>query len=90
MQAYVNWTILVNEASAGCAFVAAGLWLYSARVEIWADGQTTARRDNFVLDKDGRPYDLAGTARAQSRWSAYAAIAAAAAAVLQGVATMIS
>ena len=82
-------TVLANEASAVSAFAAAGLWLYSARVEVWADGQTAPRRDNMVILKGGRMYDVTGTAQAQSRWSAYAAIAAALAAVLQGLASFI-
>jgi hypothetical protein len=48
-----------------------------------ADGQTTARLDNIVIRKDRRMFDVSGTAEAQSRWSAYAAIAASAAAALQ-------
>lgn len=34
MEGHVNWTLLANEASAGCVFIAASLWLYSARVEV--------------------------------------------------------
>ncbi|MET4827825.1 hypothetical protein ABH972_005414 [Bradyrhizobium ottawaense] len=86
---HVNWPLLANGASAVCAFVAAGLWLYSAHVEVWADGQTGPRRDNMVILKGGRMYDVTGTAQAQSRWSAHAAIAAALAAVLQGLAPLI-
>jgi len=85
----MTFSVLVNEASALCAFVAAGLWLYSARIEVWADDQSAPRRDNMVILKGGRMYDVTGTAQAQSRWSAYAAIAAALAAVLQGLASII-
>jgi hypothetical protein len=42
-------------------------------------------RDNIVILKQGRMFDLSGTAEAQSRWSAYAAIAAAVAATLQAM-----
>lgn len=84
----MNWVAVANWLSAGCAFVAAALWLYSARVEVWADGQTAPRGDNMVIWKKGRLYDVTGTAEAQSRWSAYAAIAAAAAAILQGLALL--
>lgn len=42
----------------------------------------------MVILKEGRMYDVTGTAEAQSRWSAYAAIAAAAAAILQGLALL--
>ena len=90
MQSHANWSFLANEASAGCAFIAAGFWLYSARVEVWADGQLAPRRDNMVIEKKGRMYDVTGTAQAQSRWSAYAAIAAAVAAVIQGLASLMS
>lgn len=86
----MNWTLLTNGASAGCAFIAAGLWLYSARVEVWADGQTGPRSDNMVILKKGRMYDVTGTAQAQSRWSAFAAIAAAVAAILQGLSLLVS
>ena len=86
----MNLSALVNWLAAGCAFVAAALWLYSARVEVWADGQAAPRSDNMVILKEGRMYDVTGTAEAQSRWSAYAAIAAAAAALLQGLALLMS
>jgi hypothetical protein len=66
-----------------CAIAAAVLWLKSANVEVWADGQTGPRPDNMVMWKDGQSCDFTGTAEAQSRWSAYAAMAAAAAACLQ-------
>jgi hypothetical protein len=39
----------------------------------------------MVILKNGRMFDVTGTAEAQSRWSAYAAIAAAAAATLQAL-----
>jgi hypothetical protein len=57
----------------------------SARVEVWADGQTGPRQDNMVILKNGRMFDVTGTTEAQSRWSAYAAIAEAAAATLQAL-----
>lgn len=82
--------ILANWLSAFCACLAAGLWLYSARVTVWADGQTAPRRDNMIIEKQGRMYDVTGTAQAQSLWSAYAAIAAAAAAVFQGLALLLN
>jgi hypothetical protein len=88
MEVLVNWSLLANEVSAGCAFIAAGLWLYSAHVEVWADGKIGPRRDSLIIEKDGRPYNVTGTAQAQSRWSAYAASAAAVAAILQGLALL--
>ena len=84
----MNWTAWANWLSAGCAFTAAALWLCSVHVKVWADHQTGPRPDNMVIWKNGRMYDVTGTAEAQSRWSAYAAIAAAAAAILQGFALL--
>jgi len=75
----------INLLSAAFAIAAAILWLQSARVEVWADGQTAPRQDNIVILKNGRMFDVSGTAEAHSRWSAYAAIAAAAAAALQAL-----
>jgi hypothetical protein len=75
----------VNILSAICAIAAALLWLQSARVKVWADGQTGTRQDNIVILNNGRMFDVTGTAEAQSRWSAYAAMAAAAAAALQAI-----
>lgn len=86
----MNWITLANWLSSGCAFVAAGLWLYSAHVEVWADDQSGPRADNMIILKDGRKYDVTATVAAQSRWSAYAAVAAAAAAVLQGLALLMN
>jgi hypothetical protein len=39
----------------------------------------------MVILKNGRMFDVTGTAEAQSRWSAYAAMAAAVAATLQAL-----
>ena len=75
----------INLLSAAFAIVAAILWLQSARVEVWADGQIAPRQDNMVILKNGRTFDVTGTAEAQSRWSAYAAMAAAVAATLQAL-----
>ncbi|WP_298257836.1 hypothetical protein [Bradyrhizobium sp.] len=68
---------------ATAAIAAALLWIKSATVEVWADGQTEAKSTNMVMYKNGRLYDVTGTAEAQSTWSARAAYAAAAAAALQ-------
>jgi microcompartment protein CcmL/EutN len=76
----------INILSAVSAIAAALLWLKSARVEIWADGQTAPQQGNLVILKDGRKFDVTGTAREQSKWSAYAAYAAAVAAALQALA----
>jgi hypothetical protein len=75
----------INLLSAAFAIAAAILWLQSARVEVWADGQIAPRQDNMVILKNGRMFDVTGTAEAQSRWSAYAAMAAAVAATLQAL-----
>jgi hypothetical protein len=68
----------VNLLSAVFAITAAILWLQSARVEVWADGQTGPQQDKMVILRNGRMFDVTGTAEAQSRWSAYAAAVAAA------------
>lgn len=73
----------LNILSAVCAVAAALLWFQSARVAVWADGQKGPRSDNMVISKNGRLYDVSGTAQAQSKWSGYAAIAAGVAALLQ-------
>ena len=75
----------INLLSAAFAIAAAVLWLQSARVEVWADGQIAPRQDNMVILKNGRMFDVTGTAEAQSRWNAYAAMAAAVAATLQAL-----
>jgi hypothetical protein len=75
----------INFLSAAFAIAAAILWLQSARVEVWAEGQIARRQDNMVILKNGRMFDVTGTAEAQSRWSAYAAMAAAVAATLQAL-----
>ena len=75
----------VDILSALCAIAAAGLWFQSARVEVWVDKQTGPRQDNMVIRKEGRLFDVTGTAEAQSRWSAAAACAAAFAATLQAL-----
>lgn len=79
----------VNGLSAAFALAAATLWLKSARVQVWADGQAGPQGDNMVMWKNGRMFDVTGTAEAQSRWSAYAAYAAAVAAALQAAAVFL-
>jgi hypothetical protein len=76
----------VNILSAICAIAAAFLWIKSARVKVWADGQMAGQPDNLVILRDGRKFDVTATAQAQSKWSARAAYAAAAAALLQALA----
>ncbi|WP_448035164.1 hypothetical protein [Bradyrhizobium liaoningense] len=73
----------IDILTAVCAIVAAGLWIKSAHVQVWADGQAGPKATNMVIEKNGRKYDVTGTAEEQSMWSAYAAYAAAAAALLQ-------
>jgi hypothetical protein len=74
--------------SALFAVSAAALWFYSAKVEVWADDQQGPRSDNMIILKDGRQFDVTGTAQAQSRWSAYAAVAAGLSALLQAIALL--
>jgi hypothetical protein len=75
----------INILSAICAIAAAVLWIISARVEVWVDGQAGVSAERLVIIKDGRKFDVTGTAQAQSDWSSYAAFAAAAAAALQAL-----
>ena len=75
--------------SAGAAIVSAGLWAWSFRVGVQASdepdklGMVPA---SITDTKTGN--DWHATLRAQSRWNAWAAIAASVAAVLQGIATV--
>lgn len=80
----------VDIATAICAILAALLWIKSAGVEVWADGQTGPKSTNMVITKNGRMYDVTGTVEAQSTWSAYAAYAAAAAAAFQALGVIIA
>jgi hypothetical protein len=75
----------VNGLAGLLALIAAALWFYSAKVAIWADGRQGPRGDNMVIWKNGRLYDVTGTAAVQSRWSAYAAVAAGLSALLQTI-----
>ena len=80
----------IDLMSAAFAILAATLWIKSARVQVWADGQMGPQGTNMVMWKNGRLYDVTGTAEAQSRWSSYAAYAAAAAALLQAAGTILT
>jgi hypothetical protein len=85
----MNIKAAINLASAVFAALAAVLWLKSAGSKYGADGQVGPLSDRMIINKDGRLYNVTGTAEAQSRWSAYGAIAAAAAAALQAVAVLL-
>jgi hypothetical protein len=80
----------VDSLSAVCAVTAAVLWLISAKVKVWADGQTEPLPDRSIIIENGRLLNYTGTAREQSRWSSYAAFAAAAASGLQGLSAYLS
>lgn len=80
---------IINCLSAAFAFAAAVLWIMSARVEVWADGQMEPRSDNMVILLDGRKFDVTGTMRKSSRLSGYAAIAAAMAALFQAAGSFV-
>jgi len=82
--------IYADISSALCAIIAAVMWIRSARVEIYADGQTGPLSTNLVIEKNGRKFDVTATVDAQSRWSAYAAYAAAASAALQARGLLLS
>ena len=78
----------INVLSALFAIAAAVLWIKSANVQVWADGQLGPKGTNMVMWKNGRLFDVTGTAEAQSRWSAWAAYAAAA--TLQALAAFLT
>ncbi|UVO33800.1 hypothetical protein KUL72_19970 [Bradyrhizobium arachidis] len=71
------------------AIIAAWLWIKSAQVEVWADGQTEAKPTSNVINKNGRLFDVTATMQSQSDWSARAAYAAAVAASLQAAGVIV-
>jgi len=74
----------LNLMSAALAFAAAGLWYRSVKVRVPPSDQQDEDGmypSSIVMD-DGS--DFIETAKAQSRWNRYAALAAAFAAVFQG------
>ncbi|WP_222518462.1 hypothetical protein [Spiribacter salinus] len=76
--------VSLNSMSAALAFFAAGLWYRSVKVRVPPSDQQDEDGMNplsIVMD-DGS--DFIETAKAQSRWNRYAALAAASAAVFQG------
>jgi hypothetical protein len=83
----------LNLGAAAAALVAAVLWWYSTSVsvpfvekkqgDLWLGGIS-------VVDGQGVRTDPFGTAMAQGRWSRWAAMAAAVAAALQGVALLLA
>lgn len=88
---------LVNYASAGFAFCAAGLWFWASRAEAESDYtgaiQPGAKHINFhggygpiLVKSSGKRVDLNATAALQGRLNSYAAAAAGVAAILQGIA----
>ena len=79
---------MIDLATAVFAILAAVLWIKSARAQVWADGQKGPQGTNKVIWKNGRLYDVTGSAEEQSKWSGYAAYAAAA--LLQAVGTVVS
>lgn len=83
----------LNLGAAGAALVAAGLWGYSTwvskpYVEHTVDGWTSGG----VVEDDGRGRltDPFASAKAQALWNRWAALAAAVAAGLQGIALLIA
>lgn len=80
----------IDLSTAAFAVVAALLWIRSAHVKVWADGQIGPKATNMVISRNNRLYDVTGTATAQSKWSAYAAYAAAASALIQATGSISS
>ncbi len=82
---------ILNIAAAACAILAAGLWWKASVVFAppSASGGAWGGATITVTDSKGRPYDPFDTAVLQSRWNKWAAMAASAAALLQGVALLI-
>ncbi|MCX4177693.1 MULTISPECIES: hypothetical protein [Paraburkholderia] len=84
----------LNIVSAVAAFTAAGLWFWSTRVEVeyveptavegWIPGSITFDKDN------GTRIDPFATGVEQARWSRWAALAASAAALFQGIAAILA
>lgn len=82
--------VVINGVSAAAAFVAAFLWLVSARRVVGPNYDGGPAGSQLVLvDRKGNEFDPAATLFAQSRWSAWAAIAAGVAAGCQGFATLL-
>ena len=76
--------VALNSMSAAFAFLAAGLWYRSVKVRVPpSDQQDEDGMYPFSIAMDDGS-DFIETARAQSRWNRYAALAAASAAVFQG------
>ena len=72
--------------SAFLAIVAAVLWYVSSKVRVLSPSKEGIKGPDMILE--GR-YSLVGTAAAQARWSSRAAVAAAAAAIFQGIAVLL-
>ena len=81
----------LNCGSALFAIIAAILWFYSAfGTNVYLPNiPPTARSDQMIMTKNGRPYNLTESLFNQSKWSGYAAIAAGAAAALQALALIL-
>ena len=81
----------VQLLSAAAAIVSAALWVWSARVSVKAD--ETPDEDGMIpasITDSETGAGLHATLKEQSRWNAWAALAASVAAVFQGIATLMS
>jgi len=87
----------LNLLSAFFAVLAALAWIFSARVRAYPIDDPEPRppgpsyptpKIGFGIDRMGRQYELFSTLRLQSKWSACAALLAAAAAISQASATV--
>ncbi|MFP3801849.1 hypothetical protein [Paraburkholderia sp. SIMBA_027] len=86
---------LLNIVSAIAAFVAAGLWFWSTRVEVEHVDAPVDENDFIpgsiaVQYGNGKLVNPFATALEQARWNRWAALAASAAALCQGLATVLS
>ncbi|MGF6813587.1 hypothetical protein OKW33_000393 [Paraburkholderia atlantica] len=88
-----------NYASAGFAFIAAGLWLWASRAEVKSNYDKPLhpgeRYVNFaggqnpiLVRDDGTRIDIVATSSLQNKLNAWAATAAGIAALLQGFAIL--
>ena len=92
---------LCNLLAAGAAFIAAGLWLWASRATVKSDYLEPIPQDvkylNFYggrgpiqINNDGSRTDVTATLSRQARLNAVAAVVAAMAAALQGVALLVT
>lgn len=77
--------VLCSWVAAFFAFLAAVLWVVSATVQVPFPSPESLKGPDMVVEG----HSFVGTAKAQAKWSRRAALAAAVAAVFQGVALLL-